>query len=1417
MARPIRPAPAPTAVTPISAATTSATASSSKSTPRTSHRSHRASTSTAPSTPLPSGPLTPSDSAGRSSRPSTVVEAKAHGLRSVGGASERTPCPFPAAWGGKEKCGISDEDEADDVLMSILGAIASYDNRALSAEEIASTCFQQGWLRPPSAAIEPTTLINNSIRSYLKRCEKNNRHCLLSKHQLAGSVVESVLESALHPNAFDDNVRPKGTVWFLLSSNAKGKWKNPFDGLEIPKVPPRKPAPPKKPSKEKEKENKVEKKTSSGNSSSHSSKGKAKAAAPVKIRLVLNGATTATPEEDSMSEMGSSARSRSVSMAREGSTASQPAPAVVKKPAHRKVKSVLDDSSSSSDSDSSDSEIEINVSGPSRLPRQARPLRKAPPPPLNVYPSPRLHNHSRLPQHSPFMDLFYPSPSLPSLPTFAPPHSSPFPSHSLDNTTWTARHDRSHHFESSSSSSDDEMRDLEWGASSDIIIKAPEDEQDKPNIWSMEEDEANLKEATDALRVLFPMSNADEEVDLDPKIELNKLDNRRSSVSESSGLADAAVITSNRGVKNQLKAVDCGSMPLNCWINNSSPVASPNLRMHKILAPPVDFSPTQHLSKLRGSFDTEEMDVDEGAPWLDESGELPVKAEDTFSDVDLNSTIGDAPTPEHDRQLHTALWAQEAAATMIIKQEPEDYPSPITTDQDDQSAVLYHGSRGSSTPSSGSSELPPFEIEGDNGRMGLDEVILGPESVTVEELDGWLPTEGKAERTPHRGRAAKSRHHPSRCSGNWGGIGVGNNLPSIIKQPTRTRSTRSNATMRRRKSSSRSAHIIVPERLVTPETDICDDEVDDAIGTADLEKARVEAEAREEQHRKACKEKAEQQRAMLEAYRQTVRAEIPEAEPTPSPWSEYQGAAPWGSTDSLHIGTPGALSPMALHSLANMSLGTSHEGSMQMMAVDPKALVSPPIHGSFGAGIGSGMSNGPSHDLGAGMLDAVLSQQEVDAIMSNAANPIAAPSPIPPLPPASASLPTPAPAPPPAIISPQPRALAPAAPAPAPTVLPQPIPKSKPTTVPTQPTAIPIASSAPHEKNTAMVALPTTLPKEIATLSTSTTSTPLEVPPKSTPSPTSSASTTSSNSMPPPQAGNGKSGGKIATITKPLCPGVDACVVDNIPVYAHLFEGKDGSGRQVLLRRLDTDFVNANALLLALDIPETAQAEYLDKPISQVRLAARHIVPPSTPGAEYSQGVSGTWVHLSEARDFAKRAKLQESSLLSSVLREDLFQLFATLAGLKPDHPPSETFGLPFVARRPPSPPATNLSATNSKSAPNLSALSTSAPAHGPTHLRQSTTPSTPTGVAANTVKGPLVRSAPPTPPDGCPQPKRRRATISSPLAKKPQAIQPIAPAPSPGHGQVPAAGTRLSVAQAKRATRASIGGAMGKAGLAAK
>ena len=111
---------------------------------RTSRR-RQSITSTAPSTPFTPGPLTPADpstqfpgftpcAAGPSKAyPRQSVEHKSHALRSVENAAERTTCPFPGEYGGREKCGVSEEDEADEVLMAVCGACAL----------LVSCCFDQ--------------------------------------------------------------------------------------------------------------------------------------------------------------------------------------------------------------------------------------------------------------------------------------------------------------------------------------------------------------------------------------------------------------------------------------------------------------------------------------------------------------------------------------------------------------------------------------------------------------------------------------------------------------------------------------------------------------------------------------------------------------------------------------------------------------------------------------------------------------------------------------------------------------------------------------------------------------------------------------------------------------------------------------------------------------------------------------------------------------------------------------------------------------------------------------------------------------------------------------------------------------------------------------------------------------------------
>ena len=53
----------------------------------------------------------------------TVVEAKSHGLRNAQ-EKDKVPCPFPDRYGGKDKCGVCDEDGADEVLMASCAALA---------------------------------------------------------------------------------------------------------------------------------------------------------------------------------------------------------------------------------------------------------------------------------------------------------------------------------------------------------------------------------------------------------------------------------------------------------------------------------------------------------------------------------------------------------------------------------------------------------------------------------------------------------------------------------------------------------------------------------------------------------------------------------------------------------------------------------------------------------------------------------------------------------------------------------------------------------------------------------------------------------------------------------------------------------------------------------------------------------------------------------------------------------------------------------------------------------------------------------------------------------------------------------------------------------------------------------------------
>lgn len=953
-------------------------------------------------------------------------------------------------------------------------------------------------------------------------------------------------------------------------------------------------------------------------------------------------------EEDLASEAGSSSVG-SRDLSRRGSTV-QPdeaatAPIAIKPmPTARRVKSYAD---TSDESDTSDSDGEVTA-GPARVMARPIKMRKERPSPL---PLGTAASRSSFSHHlsrslgSPFLD--WSASGVPSSPTLSvgilpPAVSSPFPSHSLDNTTWTVRNevDRFAAFETSSSSSDDEMRDsVDWGTASSVLIRSADETEEFKPVWSVEDEEAKIREATDALRVLFPLSSEVEDAESDDQMHFNRLDNRPTPSDTSSITESASTTTVIRGGPLKTAELAC----LTAWNGNSSPVASPNLKYHA--SPLPDASPTQHLSKLAShSFDAEEMEIDDN-PWLDEAGELPVKAEDTFSDVELDDAVSvvDMPTPEHDRQLNTAAWAREAAASSSfrVKEETADYPSPLTTESDDVSAAEYRASRAGSseshTPSSGLSELPPYELEADRvvDKPDVEEILVGPESISMEELDGWFPGMSRPDKTPQRsrlkGKMQKDRVDSSRCSGSWGGIGVGilGEPPDVNSSPISQTSKSSKVEVRRRSSTRTPQVTRIVHTLPTPpeeiemivpacQIDSCDMDLD-AIGPDDLEAACAEAKKREEKHRKACQEQAAKQKALFDAYREKVREgqltgrsphdiSPPAGWDRTSPWFESH-AAPWGSAESQR--TPSALSPMALH-MSALSLDTPMYGQM-----DPMGMISPPLLPSA-----------------VGMMGEVMSQVEVDTAMAASQRPTGPTGPVRPahvpstksqgLPPPVTQVPLIAPRPPAVTVTPvpvttsKPVPIAPspnsasgllvknASPSPSasavkskspvelkpPALAPKaasptlaPTPQVGRTPSPIRPNPVAAGTSAPAVL-AAPVAAPAGPPASRGQANVPSSSSQI----KSKPAPIQAgqpiAETGKPKAIRAPAEITPKPAPSIEThiplptgappakpqgaITKPLCDGIDACVVDNIPVYAHVTEIR--GLKYTLLRRLDTDF-----------------------------------------------------------------------------------------------------------------------------------------------------------------------------------------------------------------------------------------------------
>ena len=220
--------------------------------------------------------------------------------------------------------------------------------------------------------------------------------------------------------------------------------------------------------------------------------------------------------------------------------------------------------------------------------------------------------------------------------------------------------------------------------------------------------------------------------------------------------------------------------------------------------------------------------------------------------------------------------------------------------------------------------------------------------------------------------------------------------------------------------------------------------------------------------------------------------------------------------------------------------------------------------------------------------------------------------------------------------------------------------------------------------------------------------------------------------------------------------------------------------------------------MIALGIPTAEHEKYIYQPDWDT---SAHVTMSATiHGHKYAPGVQGTWIRLSQAQQVARQLGLtidgDSAGGLGNVLRDDLFHVFATMANLNPKHTPSDTFGCSTFLPEPlqdrkknggaavataeiktpstvPSASSSNPSSTypsplaassaNSKSTPNLSALSSSAPASGPAPGPRKAIP-----------KATLVRQAPSTPLEPGPQPKRRRATIVDGVVPK---LSPLLPA----------------------------------------
>jgi hypothetical protein len=76
----------------------------------------------------------------------------------------------------------------------------------------------------------------------------------------------------------------------------------------------------------------------------------------------------------------------------------------------------------------------------------------------------------------------------------------------------------------------------------------------------------------------------------------------------------------------------------------------------------------------------------------------------------------------------------------------------------------------------------------------------------------------------------------------------------------------------------------------------------------------------------------------------------------------------------------------------------------------------------------------------------------------------------------------------------------------------------------------------------------------------------------------------------------------------------------------------------------------------ALGVPPKTQDSLLHAP-SATRNSHHTVAAQNDDGVPFSRGVPGTWVPFGEATELAKMFKMPTDTLMSSILREDLFQL----------------------------------------------------------------------------------------------------------------------------------------------------------------